>query len=222
MTAATERYRFADFKPYAVPDSLDELHGPDHGVITLPLTVYWGPITDGFDLGDPSDVITAYSNLLSNGDLDIQREQLNRGLLIRYWQDLSLDFRRVRPLWEQRFKELTELGGVMANEEYGSLTYVPSSDETTWSRRVLAHQLQPLRNVVFVDSASMLASRFRDAAKTQGLSASDIARQAHVDEATAGRMLEDGQVPLEDMLSIAAVLGLTVTKYPAYYLQTVP
>ena len=114
MTDTTERYHFADFKPYAVPDSLDELHGPDHGVITLPLTVYWGPITGGFDLADPSHVITAYSNLISNGDVDIQRELLNRELLIHYWRDLHLDFRRVRPLWEQRFKELRHVAAVSA------------------------------------------------------------------------------------------------------------
>ncbi|MCI1649735.1 hypothetical protein [Bifidobacterium tibiigranuli] len=103
----------------------------------------------------------------------------------------------------------------MTNGKYGSLSYVPPSDESEWSRRV--HFLKPLRNVVFVDSADKLASRFRDAAKTQGLVSADIAGRSGVDAGTAERMLEDGHVSLKDMLSIAETLGLTVTKYPADY-----
>jgi hypothetical protein len=39
----TERVLYQDVIPYEMPSSLAALHGPTEGVITLPLTVYWGP-----------------------------------------------------------------------------------------------------------------------------------------------------------------------------------
>ncbi|MCI1673479.1 MAG: hypothetical protein LKI34_04590 [Bifidobacterium tibiigranuli] len=103
----------------------------------------------------------------------------------------------------------------MTNGKYGSLTYVPPSDESEWSRRV--HFLKPLRNVVFVDSADKLASRFRDAAKADGLTPRDIADRSDMDVATVERMLGDGIVPVSDMLSIAMILDLYVAQIPADY-----
>lgn len=49
----TDRRPFsvADVKPYAVPARLDELQGPDHGMVTLPREVAWNGRRE-FDLDD--------------------------------------------------------------------------------------------------------------------------------------------------------------------------
>lgn len=35
-------FSYADVKPYSVPDALDDLHGSERGVITLPHQAAWG------------------------------------------------------------------------------------------------------------------------------------------------------------------------------------
>ena len=106
MTVTSERYHFADLRPYAIPDSLDELRGPAHGLITLPLSVYWGPRETPFHVDDDGDLIIAYSAIISNGTQDVQRSLVNENRLYRVWPLLSIDRFRVRPLWERRFPEL--------------------------------------------------------------------------------------------------------------------
>lgn len=102
----SEKYHAADFMPLSMPDSLDELKGTDDMVFTLPVTVYWGPRRKPFDMRVPADVIRAYSELISHAGKERQCELMNKELLQRYWPDLFLDNRRVRPLWESHFPEL--------------------------------------------------------------------------------------------------------------------
>lgn len=96
---------FADLKPYAVPETLDELEGPDSGIITLPREVWWQPGGDDFDLDDVVAIKRAYRAVISEGNIETIRRFLNKELLIALWPDLALPNRLV-PLWERRFPEL--------------------------------------------------------------------------------------------------------------------
>jgi hypothetical protein len=95
--------------PAEHPDSFDDLHGPSHGRLVLPLDVYWGPDRQkGFDLSNPADVVYAYSEVVANATADQQERMLNRKLLVKYWPELSIDVRRIRPAWEKAFPALRE------------------------------------------------------------------------------------------------------------------
>ena len=99
-----ERVRFRDIKPYAVVASLDELRGPEAGVIHLPHRARWQDDKD-VDISDLGGARMAYQALLAEGDEAVQAELLNRNVLQRLWPQLHLD-QRVRDLWESRFPEL--------------------------------------------------------------------------------------------------------------------
>lgn len=92
--------------PIKMPESLSDLKGSDDAVFDLPVTVYWEPRRSAFDMKKKGDVIRAYTEIVGHGDASLQRRLLNRGLLKKYWNSLSLDKRHVRPAWEKRFPEL--------------------------------------------------------------------------------------------------------------------
>lgn len=98
------RVFFRDTKPYEVPESLDELHGPAGGVLELPHSVYWGPERT-VNLDSPSGIRKAYQAALREGTADDQVTILNRVVLQREWAELALPD-RVRVMWESRFPEL--------------------------------------------------------------------------------------------------------------------
>ncbi len=98
------RVFFRDTKPYEVPDSLDELHGPTGGVLELPHSVYWGPERT-VSLDTPSGIRKAYQAVLREGTAEQQALILNRNVLQREWTELALPD-RVRVMWESRFPEL--------------------------------------------------------------------------------------------------------------------
>ena len=104
----TGKYRAAEFIPFSMPASLDGLEGGESMTFSLPVTVYWGPKREPFDMSVPGDVIRAYSEIISHAGEETQRRLLNRNLLRRHWRELHLDRRRVRPAWETRFPELKE------------------------------------------------------------------------------------------------------------------
>ncbi len=95
--------------PRAIPDSLDDLKGPDTGRLVLPVTVDWGPpVTGGLDIDNASQLERAYSQIIANGDEQCQIDNLNKDLLIKYWPWLSVEKWRVRPAWEKAFPVLKE------------------------------------------------------------------------------------------------------------------
>jgi hypothetical protein len=99
-----ERFSITDSKVYPIPDGLDDLKGPGRGRIQLGLMLYWGPEKPlGFDLSDPSDVITAYSNILANATIDDCSRLVNKDLLIRYWSRLHIDRTHIRSVWDKKF-----------------------------------------------------------------------------------------------------------------------
>lgn len=100
------RVLYQDVIPYQTPSNLDALHGPTEGVVTLPLSVYWGPDPTA-DLSTPDGLEKAYENVIREGTTDIQEALLDRDLLQHIWPQLRLP-KRCRDLWEARFPGLTD------------------------------------------------------------------------------------------------------------------
>ena len=104
MTDPGVPFTYAETRPYAVAESLDELRGPVGGTLELPHDLAWSG-RRVFDLEDDYDRSAAYKIVLEEGREDDFRRYLNAGLLRRYWRDI-LPARQVRSLWERRFPEL--------------------------------------------------------------------------------------------------------------------
>ena len=100
-----DRVFFRDIKPYDVPESLDDLRGPDGGVITLPSGVHRGPGEAAVDLDEDGGTVFAYKLLLEEGMVGDLCRLVHRDRLTRVWGELRLPV-RARELWEGRFPEL--------------------------------------------------------------------------------------------------------------------
>lgn len=97
-----ERYRSR------LPGTLDELAGPGHGTVRLPLHVAWSGQT-AFDLDQPKPCMHMYRIVLAEGQRGDVAAYLNRELLLRQWPVLrNLVNRSVRLVWEAAFPELSE------------------------------------------------------------------------------------------------------------------
>ncbi|MCX5150346.1 hypothetical protein OHB36_26865 [Streptomyces sp. NBC_00320] len=89
-----------------LPDSLDELHGPAHGVVELPLHLAWSGMTS-YDLGKPRQRVGLYRTVLHEGLHDDLPLYLNQDLLLQLWPVLrTLVGRTVRTVWEDAFPQL--------------------------------------------------------------------------------------------------------------------
>ncbi|MDN3269700.1 hypothetical protein [Streptomyces sp. MA15] len=89
-----------------LPKSLDELRGPTHGVVDLPLHVAWSGITS-YDLGKPRQRMGLYRTVLHEGLYDDLPRYLNQDLLLELWPVLrTLVGRSVRAVWEDAFPQL--------------------------------------------------------------------------------------------------------------------
>lgn len=99
-----ERVFYRDVKPYEVPARLEELRGPAHGPVRLPVSVYWGPDPVA-DLDTQGGVIKAYQAVLREGQVADQVALLNPVRLMDVWSELLLPA-RARALWESRFPQL--------------------------------------------------------------------------------------------------------------------
>lgn len=102
------RVLFRDVKPYEIVDSLDDLAGPAHGEITLPVRVFWSGTRRTFEVDNPSLRRQAYQAVLSNGLHEHLVRYLNRDRLLETWPDLHLDA-RVVALWSERFAKIAEI-----------------------------------------------------------------------------------------------------------------
>ena len=99
------RVFFRDVKPYALPESLDDLKGPPGGVVDLPHTVLWAPGGGRVDLDEEGGVGLAYRAVVAEGTVADQVAILNQDRLIAVWPMLLLP-RRARAMWEARFPDL--------------------------------------------------------------------------------------------------------------------
>jgi hypothetical protein len=101
------RVLYADNRPYVVADSLDELSGPVHGVVELPLHLDWSE-QGRYRLDDVRELSVMYEVVLREAqDVDDLRRFLNGPMLRKVWHRLFLP-RRVRELWERRFPDLAQ------------------------------------------------------------------------------------------------------------------
>ncbi|MFF0018775.1 hypothetical protein [Streptomyces sp. NPDC005374] len=89
-----------------LPESLDELHGPTHAVVELPLHLAWSGMTS-YNLDNPRQRMGLYRTVLHEGLHDDLPRYLNRDLLLQLWPVLrTLVGRTVRTVWEDAFPEL--------------------------------------------------------------------------------------------------------------------
>ena len=101
-------FPYAEVRPYAVAESLEELCGPAHGVLELPQELAWSG-RRRFDLDDGYDRAAAYKIILEEGREADFRRYLNARLLRSYWHDI-LPARQVQAPWEGHFPELRRAG----------------------------------------------------------------------------------------------------------------
>jgi len=99
--AVRTRYQARPGRRVIVVTDLADLRGPDRGLVTLPLRLYWSPPGRVFDLGDPYQLRSMYQTVLGEAarpeDLT---SHLDRDTLITVWRDLHLP-KGVRQAWEE-------------------------------------------------------------------------------------------------------------------------
>lgn len=89
-----------------LPESLDELQGPTHGVVELPLHMAWSGMTS-YDMSKPRQRMGLYRTVLHEGLRDDLPRYLNQDLLLQLWPVLrKLVGRTVRAVWEDAFPQL--------------------------------------------------------------------------------------------------------------------
>ncbi|MFF9908909.1 hypothetical protein ACF1HU_36560 [Streptomyces olivaceus] len=90
-----------------LPAHLEDLTGPAHGTVGLPLHVVWSG-RRSFDVGRPRARMSLYRTVLAEGQRKDLTSYLNRELLIEQWPVLrTLISRLIRDVWEDAFPELT-------------------------------------------------------------------------------------------------------------------
>lgn len=102
------RVRYAEIRPYTVPDSLSELTGPTDGFVELPIDLDWSQ-QRRYDLAVDKDrrrlCETVVREAMSRADLT---RFLHAGLLLQLWPSLWLP-PRARSLWQEKFPELQRI-----------------------------------------------------------------------------------------------------------------
>ncbi|NES16947.1 MULTISPECIES: hypothetical protein [Micromonospora] len=89
-----------------IPAALDQLQGPDHGRVSLPVRLAWSGPTE-FNVTDPGQRLTLYRTLMDCGQRDDIVRYVNPTLLRRDWPRIRrLTARRVVALWERRMPDL--------------------------------------------------------------------------------------------------------------------
>lgn len=92
-------------RPALVAKSLEELQGPEHGVVELPQRLFWNP-NRSFDLDNHDLLLWMYENVLREAIRhDELRTWINGKILIRVWPELNLP-KGVRRAWEERYPQL--------------------------------------------------------------------------------------------------------------------
>lgn len=92
-------------RPVLVAGILGELTGPTHGLVELPLRLWWNPQRT-FDLGEHTMLLWMYENVLREAvRVDELRDHIDGATLVRIWPELNLP-RGVRAAWEARHPAL--------------------------------------------------------------------------------------------------------------------
>lgn len=93
------------FDRYSLPD-WDNIDGPNKGFITLPLSIWWQPGGNTFDLSQKTHVKKAYAAIISEGSAEAQESMLNKPVLIDVWPTLPIP-KEVAAAWEDTFDQLS-------------------------------------------------------------------------------------------------------------------
>jgi hypothetical protein len=97
--------RYADIRPYMVPESLSELDGPTSGLVDLPTGLDWSQ-QRRYDLSIDKDRRRLYETVIREAmDPSDLRRFLDEGLLLQLWPSLWLPV-RAKSLWQERFPQL--------------------------------------------------------------------------------------------------------------------
>ncbi|MFE1776015.1 hypothetical protein [Streptomyces sp. NPDC059008] len=89
-----------------LPTQLEDLNGPAHGTVDLPLHVAWSG-RRSYGLEQPRSRMGLYRTVLAEGQRQDLIDILNRDLLIAQWPVLrTLISRPIRDVWEAAFPEL--------------------------------------------------------------------------------------------------------------------
>jgi len=89
-----------------LPDALEDLAGPTHGTVALPLHIAWSGLRT-YDLDRPRQCMGLYRTVLAEGQRDDIVRFLNRDLLLAQWPVMrTMISRHVRDVWESAFPEL--------------------------------------------------------------------------------------------------------------------
>ncbi|SHN35270.1 hypothetical protein [Actinacidiphila paucisporea] len=97
--------RYADIRPYMVPESLSELAGPTSGIVNLPLSLDWSQ-QRRYDLSVDKDRRRLYETVIREAlNVSELRRFLDAGLLLHLWPSLWLPV-RAKSLWQERFPQL--------------------------------------------------------------------------------------------------------------------
>ena len=92
-------------RPTLVTATLEELRGPEHGIVELPQRLMWNP-NRSFDLDNHDLLLWMYENVLREAiRYDELRQWINGRILVRVWPELNLP-RGVRQAWEGRYPQL--------------------------------------------------------------------------------------------------------------------
>ena len=105
--------RYVDQRPYAVTESLADLHGPTDGTVALDRRLEWSGRAR-YDLTNPRRLASMYETVLceASGQGDLER-WLDGSTLVRLWPGLVLP-QQVRQLWETQFPQLAARRGTAA------------------------------------------------------------------------------------------------------------
>lgn len=98
------RVLIGDTKVYALPNSLDDLKGPDHGTVFLRHSVWWAASDGHINIDTVGGIRLAYRAVINEGLEEDFVSILNPTLLKKVWKNLSVA-RRAQQLWEERFPE---------------------------------------------------------------------------------------------------------------------
>jgi hypothetical protein len=89
-----------------LPDTLEALAGPEHGLVDLPLHIAWSGLRT-YDLDRPRQRMSLYRTVLAEGQREDITCFLNRDLLLAQWPTMRIMIsRHVRDAWETAFPEL--------------------------------------------------------------------------------------------------------------------
>ncbi|MCY0932468.1 hypothetical protein OTB20_41305 [Streptomyces sp. H27-H1] len=97
-----------------LPGSLEQLAGPQHGVVDLPLHVAWSGLRF-YDLDRPRLRMSLYRTVLAEGQRADLVTLLDHELLLEQWPVLrTLISRHLREVWEDAFPQLAEMRSAAA------------------------------------------------------------------------------------------------------------